>query len=210
MSDNYVCVKEHYDTLIIEGDDPCHDSKELQKYMERWTGDKFIELLDIDKDNVILEVGIGTGRIARKVLAQGCKKLVGMDISPLTLKRASENLVDYKNVKLIEGDIIEYIVTERYDTAYSVLTFMHIEDKKQALKSIINSLKMEGNIVLSIDSNQDDYIDYGNRKVHVFPSDINQIIGYLEELGCVTTEIIKLEDNNMEIATVIKAVKNNT
>ena len=57
----------HYDLLISENNDPFRDPPVLQEYMEQWDGDLFIEALELDKNKNVLEIGIGTGRLAVKV-----------------------------------------------------------------------------------------------------------------------------------------------
>ena len=39
----YTTVKEHYDLLIDEGNDPVYDPMPLQEYMDKWDGQKFID-----------------------------------------------------------------------------------------------------------------------------------------------------------------------
>lgn len=93
-----VSAKKHYDLLIDEECDPYRDDGILKAYMGRWDGPQFFESLDLSIDKVVLEVGIGTGRVAREVLNIGCKKLTGLDISSKTIQRAKENLCRiYKN-----------------------------------------------------------------------------------------------------------------
>lgn len=86
-----ISTKNHYEKIISDGNDPFHDNDVLQKYMNRWTGEHFFELLDINKSKRILEVGVGTGRMARKVLESGCGEFVGIDASPRTIERTKEN-----------------------------------------------------------------------------------------------------------------------
>ena len=77
-------VIEHYDNLIDENNDPTRDPKPLRDYMDKWDGEKFIESMQLDKSKSVLEIGIGTGRLAIKV-AQNCKILCGIDISEKTI-----------------------------------------------------------------------------------------------------------------------------
>ena len=84
----------HYDLLIDEDNDPFRDPPELQEYMNGWDGEKFVEALELTKNKKVLEIGIGTGRLAVRV-APHCRKLTGIDISPKTVERAKENLKDY-------------------------------------------------------------------------------------------------------------------
>lgn len=60
-------VVRHYDLLIDEDNDPFHDPPELQEYMDQWDGAAFIDQMQLDSGKTVLEIGIGTGRIARKV-----------------------------------------------------------------------------------------------------------------------------------------------
>ena len=69
----------HYDLLIEENNDPFRDPPALQEYMNRWDGEQFLESLELSKNKNVLEIGIGTGRIAVKV-APYCKQLTGIDI----------------------------------------------------------------------------------------------------------------------------------
>ena len=84
-------VKTHYDMLIRENNDPFRDPPALQKYMELWDGQVFFDLLELDPSRTVLEIGVGTGRIAEKA-AGCCLQLTGIDISPRTIERARENL----------------------------------------------------------------------------------------------------------------------
>ena len=67
----------------------------------------------------VLEVGVGTGRLARKVCGY-CEKFVGIDISPKTIERAKYNLSEYKNTQLICADILNFESECRFDVIYFV------------------------------------------------------------------------------------------
>ncbi|OGO90476.1 MAG: hypothetical protein A2Y17_13020 [Clostridiales bacterium GWF2_38_85] len=86
-----VLPKEHYDTLIDENNDPVHDPAPLKEYMNKWDGQAFIDELQLSTDKNILEIGVGTGRLAMQV-APLCKQFTGIDISTKTIERAKENL----------------------------------------------------------------------------------------------------------------------
>lgn len=59
-------VKTHYDLLIVENNDPFRDPSVLQKYMESWDGQVFLDLMELDPSKTALEIGVGTGRLAKK------------------------------------------------------------------------------------------------------------------------------------------------
>ena len=84
-------VIQHYDILIDDDNDPFRDPPVLQDYMEKWDGKLFIDSMALDKTKRVLEIGVGTGRVAQKV-APNCLSFTGIDISPKTIERAKENL----------------------------------------------------------------------------------------------------------------------
>ena len=103
----------HYDLLIDEDNDPFYDSPELKEYMNKWDGQVFIDALQLGEDKEVLEIGLGTGRIAVKV-APCCKRLTGIDISPKTIQRAKENLKEYSNISFINADFSTYEFKEKF------------------------------------------------------------------------------------------------
>ena len=98
-------VIKHYDLLIDENNDPIHDPKPLRDYMDKWDGQAFIDKMELDKKTSVLEIGVGTGRLAIRV-APLCGRLHGIDISPKTIDRAKENLPKQTNVSLYCGDFL--------------------------------------------------------------------------------------------------------
>lgn len=70
-------VVTQYDKLIEENNDPVNDPKPLQDYMDKWDGQVFIDKMHLDSNKTVLEIGVGTGRIAVKV-APLCKAFTGI------------------------------------------------------------------------------------------------------------------------------------
>ena len=167
-------VIQHYDLLIEENNDPVHDPKPLKDYMDKWDGQAFIDKMDLDKDKSVLEIGVGTGRLAVKTVIL-CKDYCGIDISPKTINKAKENLANHKNVKLICDDFLSHHFNNLYDVVYSSLTFMHIHEKQNAINKVACLLKNGGRFVLSIDKSQEVFIDMGTRKITIFPDSPTEI-----------------------------------
>jgi ubiquinone/menaquinone biosynthesis C-methylase UbiE len=214
-----VTAKEHYDMLIDEGNDPYRDNEILKAYMSRWDGPKFFECLGTTKDKKILEVGVGTGRVAKKVLDMGYAHFTGIDLSEKTVNRAQENLGrEFPDIELLVSNIEEFKRPNFYDIIYSVLTFLHIENQLKALTNIVDSLKVGGTVVLSISVHNGEWLDYG-RKIKIFPYETEFYTKYLEQLNCTVIDVIDLVDNfvlpnghkqpeyGQKIATIIKATK---
>ncbi len=161
-------VIKHYDALIDEKNDPVYDPKPLQDYMNLWDGQMFLDEMKLDQNKTVLEIGVGTGRLAMRV-APFCKAFFGIDISPKTAKKAEENLNLFSNTIILCLDFMDYQTEKHFDVIYSSLTFMHIKDKKAAIRKIAELLNDDGIFVLSIDKNQNDIIDCGTRQIPIFP-----------------------------------------
>ena len=216
-----VSTLDHYERLIDEGNDPSKDDPMMQSYMARWDGPAFCEALGDLSGKRVLEVGVGTGRVARQVLRRGCGWLMGVDVSPKTVARARSNLADHRNVELVVGDIGGFVRPESFDVAYSVLTLMHVEDQARALGNIVASLRPGGRVVLSID-HAGEWLDFGNRKVRLHPAGAGDYVSWLQELDCLVEAQIplidtwldgqgqKLETYGQAIATLITATKKGT
>ena len=192
-------IIQHYDLLIDENNDPVHDPKPLRDYMDKWNGQAFIDKMNLDKDKSVLEIGVGTGRLAVRV-APLCGQFYGIDISKKTIDRAKENLSEQTNVKLLCGDFQIIDIFCSFDVIYSSLTFMHIEEKQTAINKVAALLKDSGKFILSIDKNQDGFIDTGTRKITVFPDTPAKIKSYISNSGLLLTEQYETEFAHIFIA----------
>lgn len=196
-----ISVIEHYDLLIDDNNDPVHDPKPLQDYMDKWDGQDFIDKMNLDKDKSVLEIGIGTGRLAVRI-APLCGKFCGVDISPKTIERAKENLAEHDNVKLLCSDFLTLEIPHSFNVIFSSLTFMHIEEKQSAVNKVASLLKNGGRFVLSIDKNRDRFIDFGTRKIKVFPDTLEKMKTYITN-----SNLLLIEQYETEFAHILVAVK---
>jgi ubiquinone/menaquinone biosynthesis C-methylase UbiE len=196
-----ISVIEHYDLLIDDNNDPVHDPKPLQDYMDKWDGQDFIDKMNLDKDKSVLEIGIGTGRLAVRI-APLCGKFCGVDISPKTIERAKENLAEHDNVKLLCSDFLTLEIPHSFNVIFSSLTFMHIEEKQSAVNKVASLLKNGGRFVLSIDKNRDRFIDIGTRKIKVFPDTLEKMKTYITN-----SNLLLIEQYETEFAHILVAVK---
>ena len=201
----YVCVCEsvthHYDSLIDENNDPVHDPKPLRDYMDKWDGQAFIDSMELDNNKSVLEIGVGTGRLAVRV-APLCGEFCGIDISPKTIDRAKENLADFSNITLLCGDFLNSPFDNKFDVIYSSLTFMHIEEKQTAINKVAALLKDGGKFVLSIDKNQSEFIDTGTCKIKIYPDTGEKTAEYIKSAG-----LTILNQYDTEFATVFLSQK---
>lgn len=185
-------VIRHYDLLIDEGNDPVHDPQPLRDYMDQWDGQAFIDQMELDHQKSVLEIGMGTGRLAMRV-APLCGRLCGIDISPKTIERAKENLAEHSNISYHCGDFLKYGFSQSFDVIYSSLTFMHIEEKQKAIRRVAALLKDGGRFVVSIDKNQDEVIDTGTRRITVYPDTPHRIKASIANAGLTLSECVETE-----------------
>lgn len=191
-------VSKHYDNLIDEGQDPVHDPKPLKEYMNKWDGQVFIDKMQLDKTKSVLEIGVGTGRIAVNV-APRCKDFTGIDISEKTIAQAKKNIKRglFRKPELICADFLEFNFKNKFDVVYSSLTFMHIHQKQKAFYIVSKILNPNGRFVLSIDKNRDEFIDMGTYKVKVFPDNVSDIKEYAKN-----AELKLLEEFETDFAII--------
>ena len=163
-------VIRHYDLLIGEDQDPVLDPPALQAYMQKWDGPIFLSALHLTGKESVLEIGVGTGRLALKT-APLCRSFTGIDCSPRTLERARMHLAKHENVQLVLGDFLDHPFRESFDVIYASLVFMHIREKEKAVEKAAALLKKGGRLVISLDKNQADILDYGSRQIPLYPDD---------------------------------------
>ena len=80
------------------------------------------------RDDVVLDLGCGIGRVARYV-APGCRTLWAVDASDAMLASARERLGGLANVRFArcEGTAMPALPRNSVDVAYSLLTLQHVE-----------------------------------------------------------------------------------
>lgn len=173
----------HYDSLIDAGNDPVYDPPVLREYMDKWDGKLFIDLLKLSPDKSVLEIGVGTGRIAVNT-APLAGAFYGIDISPKTIETAKKHLGQGDGkVHLICADFLDFNFSKSFDLIYSTLTFLHIKDKKAAIDKVFDLLNAGGRFVLSIDKNQENELDCGEYKIKIFPDNPENIDLLLKSAG---------------------------
>ncbi len=110
--------------------------------------DALMRLGDFSKDEVVLDVGTGTGMVA-KAIAPTVKKVIGLDLSREMMKK-SEIGGNYK-IKLVRGDIrCSGFKNSSFDKISARLVFHHIiEDTQKAMNECHRLLKKGGKMILA-------------------------------------------------------------
>ncbi len=191
-------VQHHYDLLIAEGNDPVLDPPELAAYMDGWDGPVFLDLLGLTGTENVLEIGVGTGRLAVRVLPC-CGSFTGIDLSRATIERATQHL---PGARLLCGDFLTAEIGWPFDLIYSSLTMLHIRDKASAIRKMADLLLPSGRIVLSLDKSREPVLDFGTRKIPVYPDTPEDIAYRMRSARLTVTDIIDVEN-----AWLIRAAK---
>lgn len=104
----------------------------------------------------VLEVGVGTGRVATAVARAGVE-VVGIDVSPSMLGRARESLEDddlAERVALVEADMRSFDLGRRFPLAvmpYRVFAHARtVDDQVRTLTAVRDHLEPGGRLVLNI------------------------------------------------------------
>ena len=96
------------------------------------TGEETLRLLQdsvgIEKDDGVLEIGCGVGRVG-KVVAPLCRKWIGCDVASNMLSLTAQRLSDLSNVELVEisGYDLSGVADASVDVVYCTVVFMHLE-----------------------------------------------------------------------------------
>ena len=187
-----ITVAAYYDALLAEGQDPVLDPPVLKSYMDGWDGEVFLEKMHIAPTFSVLEVGVGTGRLAVRV-APRCGRFLGVDIAPETAKCAAAHLGAFPNASVLCADFLTYPFSEQFDVVYSSLTWMHIEQKAMALEKVAELLAPGGRFLLSIDKSKDSEIVFGEKRIAVFPDDAEETERLILASGLFLIEILETE-----------------
>lgn len=196
-------IMKHYDLLIEENNDPVLDPPSLQEYMNKWDGEEFIAEMQLNCNKTVLEVGVGTGRLALRVLPN-CHHFTGIDISPKTIQRAKHNLAGHVNTTLICSDFSNYEFKSKFDVVYSSLTFLHIKDKQKAISKVSKILEPNGTFILSISKEKSTELNFDTRKLRLYPDNLQDILHYLTCSNLMLMRQIEIEFAWIIVATTRK------
>jgi ubiquinone/menaquinone biosynthesis C-methylase UbiE len=107
------------------------------------------ESVGIRKDDVVLEIGCGIGRVG-KMVTPLCRKWIGCDVASNMLALAAERLKDLPGVELTEisGYDLKPVADASVDVVYCTVVFMHLEswDRYNYILEAFRVLRPNGRI----------------------------------------------------------------
>jgi len=101
----------------------------------------------VSKDTKIIEIGAGTGSIARMLNSEGYDISIG-EIHPNGIKYAQEN--NQNELSIYQFNLMENPFKEHFDVIGLFDVLEHIQDDKLAIQNIKIMLKQYGKIVLTV------------------------------------------------------------
>lgn len=106
-------------------------------------GNNLIDLLALKEGEKILDLGCGTGDLAKKMYDIG-GNVVGIDNSQNMINQA---LVKYPEIKFVVRDVTDLGFKSEFDAVFSNATLHWVKQPKFGLQSIYRSLKSSGRFV---------------------------------------------------------------
>jgi trans-aconitate 2-methyltransferase len=109
-------------------------------------GTEVLERLELDGDEVVLDAGCGSGRVAAELLRRlPDGRLIAVDGSAAMIEKAKERLGD--EVTYLITDLAELKVAEPVDLIFSTATFHWITDHERLFARLHAALKPGGRLV---------------------------------------------------------------
>ncbi|RUM59628.1 MAG: 16S rRNA methyltransferase [Persephonella sp.] len=76
---------------------------------------KIVDYIDVNNEDVIVEIGVGTGQLTEEILRRNPKKLYGIEIDERVYPIVEERLKEYSNFILIKKDYFDVNLREFYE-----------------------------------------------------------------------------------------------
>lgn len=112
--------------------------------------DKLIEVSKLNKDNLVLELGSGTGLITEYISDITQCQITGIDIAAEAIELASERTRDKKNrivFEIKDMDHLDY-PDNTFNAVISIDTLYYVKDLESTIKNIVKVLKPEGSMFI--------------------------------------------------------------
>lgn len=107
---------------------------------------KAVELLDVQKQDKILDLACGTGlNISLLLKKTSSENILGIDYSEAMLRKAGEK---YPNIKFIQGDVSAYKFSKKVDKIICTYAISMIDNYEKTIFNVKNSLKDNGVFVI--------------------------------------------------------------
>ena len=136
---------------------------------------KLIELLKINKNNVVLDVACGTGVVTKQIQKKvgNAGHVIGVDTSTTAIKIAKKWNEKNKNLDFVNIDAENFSFSKKFDIITCQYALFFFPNAQKALKNMKNSLKKSGKIGISVHGSKDN--------VPFFNSILDSVIKYIPD-----------------------------
>lgn len=83
---------------------------------------KIVDVLEINKEDIVMEIGVGTGNLTQEILNKNPKMLYGIEIDKTAYPIIEDKFKSYENFKLIKSDFFDVNIEDLIDTDKVKLT----------------------------------------------------------------------------------------
>lgn len=154
------------------------------RYHKRWASvdkgpfqstKKLIELVKINKNNLVLDVACGTGVVTKQIQKKvgNLGYVVGVDTSTTAIKIAKKWNEKNKNLDFVNIDAENFSFSKKFDIITCQYALFFFPNAQKALKNMKNSLKKSGKIGISVHGSKDN--------VPFFNSILDSVIKYIPD-----------------------------
>lgn len=109
------------------------------------------EVINIDENTSVLEIGCGEGGNLKPFMDIGCKRVVGVDMAPIRIEQAKDFFSDHSNVEnieLINSDIYEIKDLGQFDVIITRDVLEHIHGQEKFMEFVKRFIKPGGKFFL--------------------------------------------------------------
>ena len=152
---------------------PFESKNILLRTIEKMRLKKIIQLAQLQKNDIVLDLGCGEGFLI-SLIPDLTEKIVGLDISKIALNRASEVLKNKKKVELQWGNAEELnLPNESFDKIICSETLEHVPRPRKVMEEIHKILKNDGFLIISVPDEK--RIQFIMRIAKIF--NLNKVLG---------------------------------
>ena len=122
----------------------------------RWLFEEWIHpnTLEDFRDKSVLDGGCGGGQHL-SFIAPYCRRAVGVDLNAVSIAR--ERTKRFSNVELLEADIAELNLEERFDIVYSVGVLHHTDNPELSFRRLAKHCRPGGKVIVWVYSREGNF-----------------------------------------------------
>ena len=176
------------------------------RYHKRWASvnkgpfqstKKLINLVNIEKENFVLDVACGTGVVTKQIQKKVGKYgyVVGIDTSTTAIKIAKK-WNENNNLDFINTDAENFAFSKKFDIITCQYALFFFPNAEKALKNMKNSLKKSGKIGISVHGSKDN--------VPFFSSILDSVVKYIPDYVPPGTPNLDRFGNKTALKSIVK------